>query len=99
MERWLENGDKWAYYKISNKKQAYRNLPKKKSTPNSKPTPPHHAQTSLNSKQRSTNCDFSIIRENWITRHGEFTMAGNIVKWWKHKILGGYKQFSGKRIY
>ncbi|XP_031630898.1 protein naked cuticle [Contarinia nasturtii] len=21
-------------------------------------------------------------------------MAGNIVKWWKHKILGGYKQFS-----
>lgn len=23
-------------------------------------------------------------------------MAGNIVKWWKHKILGGYKQFSGK---
>lgn len=22
-------------------------------------------------------------------------MAGNIVKWWKHKILGGYKQFSG----
>jgi len=24
-------------------------------------------------------------------------MAGNIVKWWKHKILGGYKQFSGKR--
>lgn len=26
-------------------------------------------------------------------RHGN--MAGNIVKWWKHKILGGYKQFSG----
>lgn len=24
-------------------------------------------------------------------------MAGNIVKWWKHKILGGYKQFSGKK--
>lgn len=24
-------------------------------------------------------------------------MAGNIVKWWKHKILGGYKQFSGKQ--
>lgn len=24
------------------------------------------------------------------------TMAGNIVKWWKHKILGGYKQFSGE---
>lgn len=23
-------------------------------------------------------------------------MAGNLVKWWKHKILGGYKQFSGK---
>ncbi|KAM7354880.1 NKD inhibitor of WNT signaling pathway naked cuticle [Cochliomyia hominivorax] len=21
-------------------------------------------------------------------------MAGNLVKWWKHKILGGYKQFS-----
>lgn len=26
-------------------------------------------------------------------------MAGNIVKWWKHKILGGYKQFSGKSSY
>lgn len=24
-------------------------------------------------------------------------MAGNIVKWWKHKILGGYKQFSGNK--
>lgn len=22
-------------------------------------------------------------------------MAGNLMKWWKHKILGGYKQFSG----
>lgn len=27
------------------------------------------------------------------------TMAGNIVKWWKHKILGGYKQFSGKKMH
>lgn len=26
-------------------------------------------------------------------------MAGNIVKWWKHKILGGYKQFSGKKMH
>lgn len=25
-------------------------------------------------------------------------MAGNLVKWWKHKIFGGYKQFSGKKI-
>lgn len=24
-------------------------------------------------------------------------MAGNIVKWWKHKILGGYKQFTGEK--
>lgn len=23
-------------------------------------------------------------------------MAGNLVKWWRHKILGGYKQFSGR---
>lgn len=29
----------------------------------------------------------------------DLEMAGNIVKWWKHKILGGYKQFSGKLAY
>lgn len=25
-------------------------------------------------------------------------MAGNLVKWWRHKILGGYKQFSGRLL-
>lgn len=35
--------------------------------------------------------------EGCSTRAKDNIMAGNIVKWWKHKILGGYKQFSGKK--
>lgn len=26
-------------------------------------------------------------------------MAGNLVKWWRHKILGTYKNFSGKKYF
>lgn len=38
----------------------------------------------------------STKTQNHHHHHHGGNMAGNLVKWWKHKILGGYKQFSGK---
>lgn len=35
-------------------------------------------------------------RSNNNKNNNNSTMASNIVKWWRHKILGGYKQFSGR---